>query len=135
VDVCNFYHGELGGFGLFNEYGVPAKNFFGMRAFQELMQHPVRAETHGGVPGKFAVAAGLNPQRSQAALLLANFNLPAREFRIQASACPGSDYEVFILDEQRSWERLQGGKVEPGQPLILELKAPAVGLVKFRKEP
>ena len=37
IDVCNFFHGELGGFGIFTEQGVPLKAYQALRAFQSLV--------------------------------------------------------------------------------------------------
>lgn len=138
LDVSNFYHGDIGVFGLFNEYGVPAKNFYGMRAFQELLRHPARVETRGGVPGKLAAAAGISADRARAALLVSNFNFERRELLVQAAGWPwnaAANYEVFITDSQRNWQKIHTGKLAAGENEIkLELPAPGVALIQFQRE-
>jgi len=60
VTVCNFFHGELGGFGIFTEQGMALKVYQAFLAFQGLMETPRRVETRGAVAGKIAFAAGLS---------------------------------------------------------------------------
>src|SRR6185369_12846126 len=36
VNACNLFHGELGGFGLFSDQGVPQKSYYALRAFSEM---------------------------------------------------------------------------------------------------
>ncbi|HET6408251.1 MAG TPA: hypothetical protein VFG14_10260, partial [Chthoniobacteraceae bacterium] len=74
IDVGNFYHGELGGFGIFTEQGVPLKAWQALRAFQELVKTPRRVETSGAVAGKLAFAAGLNAEGREATVLISNFS-------------------------------------------------------------
>jgi hypothetical protein len=50
VDMCNFYHGDLGAFGLFNEFGVPQPNYHALEAFSRVARRP-RALVRGNVPG------------------------------------------------------------------------------------
>jgi len=72
LEVANFYHGEIGGFGLFNEQGVPQKAWQAMRAFRALLDTPRRVRMRGSVAGKLAVAAGLSADSRDASLLVGN---------------------------------------------------------------
>jgi len=94
VDVCNLFHGELGGFGLFNEHGMPEKNFYALRAFRGLLDTPRRVETHGAVAGQLALAAGLNPANTEASVLISNLAHPQSEYRLIVSKPPWSGRTV-----------------------------------------
>jgi hypothetical protein len=80
VDVANFFHGELGGFGLFSEQGGPRKVWQALRAFQRLVETPRRVESLGAASGKLALAAGLSGDGREATVLISNFADASGEF-------------------------------------------------------
>jgi xylan 1,4-beta-xylosidase len=82
VDVCNLFHGELGGFGLFNEYGVACKNYQALLAFSALSGASDRREARGGISGKLAVTASMAGNHQTAAILLSNFAASETMFRL-----------------------------------------------------
>ncbi|MCC6235488.1 MAG: hypothetical protein IT580_22820 [Verrucomicrobiales bacterium] len=136
VDVCNFYHGELGAFGIFTEQGVPLKAYQALRAFQGLVETPNRVETRGGVSGKLGFAAGLSADGRTATMLVANFADPRSDWVLSWKGLSG--VEAFAAEIRRvdgahefgevRTERITGG----GASLRLKLEAPALVWVRLR---
>jgi len=54
VDAANLFHGELGGFGLFNEHGVPQRNDHALRAGRARPARTSRGPECGGHRGRGA---------------------------------------------------------------------------------
>ena len=132
VDVCNFFHGETGGFGLFTEVGVPTRNYHAMLAFARLLETPKRARVTGAIPGKFAIAAGTDAARAKCGVLVANVT-GGEEVRITFSKIPWpgeSTIEVRIVDEQHPLEPL-ANQALAGNELTLKLPPSSVALVSL----
>jgi hypothetical protein len=105
IDVGQLFHGEIGGFGLFSENGVPQKNYHAIRAFRALMDTPRRVKT-GSTSANITYACGLNAAGTEIGILICNAgpgvnlalplaNLPWRTMGIA---------ECRITDERRSFE-------------------------------
>ncbi|MES2707689.1 MAG: sialate O-acetylesterase [Verrucomicrobiota bacterium] len=138
VDVCNFFHGELGGFGIFNEQGVPQKVYQALRAFQSLVETPRRVETHGAVPGKLAFAAGLSPDGREATLLVSHFADSGSDITLNWKGFAwtgGVTADIRLADAGNDFSTVRSGSV-PGTgetgTLNLTLKAPALALIRLR---
>ncbi len=136
VDMCNFYHGELGAFGIFTEQGAPLKAYQALRAFQGLREMPRRVETRGNVPGKLAFAAGLSADGREAALLLSNFADSRSDVDLNWKAFAwtgGVTAEIRTIDAANDFTTLRtemlAGEVSA---LRLKAKAPSVVLVRLR---
>ncbi len=136
VDMCNFYHGETGVFGLFTEVGAPTRNYYALLAFAEMLDTPRRVRATGAVPGKLALAAGTGTENTKAAVLVANL-AGGEDFRLAFAHLPWADattVEVRIVDGQRALEPLAvQGLAAPD--LTLKLPPPAVALVTLRPQP
>ena len=133
VDVCNFFHGETGIFGLFTEVGAPTRNYHAMLAFAQLLETPKRVHVTGGVSGKLAIAAGTDAVRKKAGVLVANLG-GGDEVKLTFSKVPwpgGTKIEVRIVDETRALELLMS-RALVGDELTLKLPPPAVALVTLR---
>lgn len=136
IDVCNFYHGELGQFGIFTEQGVPQKAYQALRAFQALVETPRRVETRGAVSGKLGFAAGLSTDGRTATLLVSNFTDPRSDFLVDWK---GLDWTEGVTADIRTVEASHDSttlRTEPittiDAPLHLSLQAPAIALVRLR---
>ena len=70
VEMANLFHGELGAFGLFNEHGVPQRNYEAVQGFEQLLGTGQRVSCSGGVPGRLVVAAGMNAARDAAGVMV-----------------------------------------------------------------
>jgi hypothetical protein len=130
--VC---HGELGGFGISTEQGVPLKAYQALRAFQGLVETPRRVETRGAVAGKLAFAAGLSPDGREATLLLSNFAGPRSDIVLNWQGSPwtaGVTAEIRIVDATRDFSKVRTEAVA-GEPasLCLTRKAPSVAVIRL----
>ena len=136
VDVCNLYHGELGGFGLFNEHGVPQKNYYGLRAFRELLNTPRRVEAGGGVPGKLAIVAGLNADGTEASVLVANVANSDTGLQLATTHLPWSGrtiVETSLVDKAHDLDLVGKTTNATGNAIIsLPWKSPVIVLVRMR---
>ena len=136
LDVANLFHGELGAFGLFNEFGVPQKNWFALRAFRELLDTPQRVGTEGGVASQLSLAAARDASESRAAILVSNFNHPQSEIRMAMAGMPwvgDSTAELRVVDADRDFDLVRTWTIGASQPVIsLNLPAPAVALVQLK---
>jgi len=136
VNVCNLFHGELGGFGLFSDQGVPQQNYYALRAFSELLDAPQRVETRGGVSGQLAVVAGLNRTATSAAILVSNFAASDLDFDLTVTNLPWAGQTVVETRRVNASETLdfvtrQTNDTSPFS-ISLELKKPAVALIRLR---
>lgn len=136
VDVCCLFHGEVGGFGLFTEHGLPTKNYHALRAFRQLLDTPRRVETPGLLPASVAVGAGLAADGRRAAVLVSNVAAhPQTVFRFELKL-PWRDAtigELWRVDHAHDFEQVRpANRLEPPDIFTFDLKAPAVGLVTLR---
>ncbi len=136
VDVCNLYHGELGGFGLFNENGVPQKNYYALLAFRRLLDTPRRVETHDGMAGQLAVAAGLNEAGSEASVLISQLARSHTEYRLMVSQLPWSGRTVVatrLVDATHDFVLIGNATNATGNGVMsLTLDGPAVALLQWQ---
>ena len=133
VDVCNFYHGETGSFGLFTEVGAPTRNYHALLAFAQLLETQKRVRVIGAIPGKLAIAAGTDAQHRKASVLIANLG-GGEDVTLTFSKIPWpgeTAIELRIVDEQRALEPIANPALT-GNALTLKLRPPAVALVILR---
>jgi hypothetical protein len=74
VDTCNFFHGEAGGFGLFNEYGVPNDVYRAFKLFSECQKNAQRAPLmlEAGSSSKLSALSGWNREARESSTLISN---------------------------------------------------------------
>ena len=136
VDVCNLFHGEVGGFGLFSEQGVPSKAYQALRSFQGLMETPVRVETRGAVPGRLGFAAGLSQDGREATLLVSNFSDARTNLLLHwkgFSWAGGVVAEIRTVDSRGDGTTVRRETLAEGSAsLPLTLTAPAVVQIRLR---
>jgi xylan 1,4-beta-xylosidase len=137
LDQANLFHGELGAFGLFDEFGVPQKNYYALMAFRHLLATPLRVKTEGGVPGRVALAGGMNSNRTVAQALVSNLDPPRAEFSIECDNLPWSGdtlVETRVIDANRDFLAEPIQVFPAGTPVVnLRLPAPAVALLTLRE--
>lgn len=137
VDQAYFFHGELGGFGLFNEYGVPQKSFYAVRAFSRLLETPERVPVQGNRPGRLRALAGRNSTRTEASVLIANYSEPESALSLRFPHLPwtsSTEWEVYRVDSTSNHNAPERGRLEPGQSMNLSLPRPGVLLVRLRPQ-
>lgn len=136
VDVSNLFHGELGGFGLFNEHGVPQKNYHALRAFRELLRTPQRVEVRGAEPGQLFAVAGLNAARTEAGILIARMVPAATAPRLEALHLPWAGtttVETHLVDQEHDFAPVSLATNAPiGVKVSLPATGPAVVFLRLR---
>ena len=116
VDMCNLFHGELGAFGLFNEFGVAQPNYHALEAFSRIARGP-RASIRGNVPGQLAAAA------SDSLILISNFKHNTHEILIRASGRDLATCRVQINSRDPVEHKFTAGE------LRLQLPSPAIAII------
>lgn len=136
VDVCNLFHGELGGFGLFNEHGVPQKNYRALEAFARLARDSRAAAVRGDQAGRVAALGALRLDGSNAALLVSCFAGPQTPLRVAVTNLPWRGSTTVELRRIDTVENLDKPRRQThaagGFALELELEAPAVASIELR---
>lgn len=137
VNMADFYTGDTGGWGLFNQFGVPKKTYYAFLAFKALVDHPVRLATDVARPGELAVLSGLSTDGRKLAVLVSNYRSPGVKVELTCDHLPWKgpgEYELLLLDDSRNLESVakgtfQGSKVS----IVRNLPAPSVMLAYVRK--
>ena len=136
ADVCNLFHGELGGFGLFNEHGVPQKNYHALRAFSTLLETPRRVETRGSIPGRLALIAGVNTKVTAATILVCNFDASQASFRLAVTNIPWTGQTKLETRLVNATDNLDRAIVQTNAAnhftTHIESQAPSVALIQLR---
>ncbi len=103
VDAATFFHGEQGGFGMFDESGVPYKNYYGMLAFRRLLDTPERAFLTGAVPNGLAIGGGRSVDGKSVQILVSNFSPAPNPLRLKLEGLPwpkAAIQSVRLVDAQ-----------------------------------
>lgn len=134
VDVCCFYHGELGGFGMFTDQGAPQKVYQALRAFHDLLASSSRVRASSS--GKAAIGAGRSADGRQATLLVSNFADPRSDAVIRCSGLdrsPGAIAEIHVIDADSDYSDTRAAATLGADSVLhLRLKAPAIALIRLR---
>lgn len=137
LDVANYYTMDNQPFGLFTLHGAPKKTFHAFRAFRALLDTPQRVAARGAVTGQSAVCAGVDRGRGAASVLVCNYRGPARRFDLAVEGLPWDGEtacEILLLDAARSLDRVRNERLAGKSFTVrLDLPAPAVALLRFRK--
>lgn len=131
VDMCNLFHGELGGFGLFNEHGMPQRNYDALRAFVELLKCPRRVAL---AEAPLTLAAGIDERNQHAAILISNLKSTPASLDLELGNLPTGkawNYEVYRIDDTAAFEATGGGVLPGKARLPLDVKGPVVLLIKL----
>jgi len=135
LDAANLFHGELGAFGLFNEFGVPQKNYHALRAFSRLLQTPRRVSASSSAPQAVPVLAGLNSENTRAAVLLCGSSSEITQVRLDFhpfSWPGGTAAQIFLLDDSRNLDLSQTTHLPAENPsLTLHLRPPFTALIEL----
>ena len=135
LDMANIFHGEVGGFGLFNEHGVPAPNYDAVLAFRTLLDTPQRVQASGGVPEKVAVIAGHNAEKSRLQILITNCASLTSGFQLELEGIPWrgpSLVEIRRVDEKHRFDRCDTRRIDDPR---IDFSLPAPGLILMTLQP
>jgi hypothetical protein len=138
VDVANYYSGDTLPFGMFDQYGIPHKAYYAFKAFGQLMATPQRLACAGGdEKDALVIGAGLAADLRSAQVLLANFQSPATNYRIELQNLPWegeAQVEVFAIDATHNLEVVQRYRLVVSQPYI-EVQCPMASVLLIRLLP
>ncbi|MBM3822498.1 MAG: hypothetical protein FJ404_06385 [Verrucomicrobia bacterium] len=135
---AQLFHGELGGFGLFNEHGVPQANYAALKAFRMLLEASSRRQTAGSVPGQLAIASGVDSEGLGATILVANYADRRKRFQLEMARSPWKGRTSIRIEKL---EGRSGFRPEPAIRLAsrslrlkLDLETPGVALIHLQAE-
>jgi xylan 1,4-beta-xylosidase len=130
VDVCNLFHGETGGFGIFSENGLPYPNYYAVLAIHRLIHNHQRVWTEGSVPGRIGVAAGSG--KEGAVLVAVNYASENTQVRLELANPPwgeSSSYTLFRLNSEHKLAPMEKGRAS--HTLTFPWKQSEVDLIVF----
>jgi hypothetical protein len=139
VDMANFYTAEIQMFGMFNFNGVPQKTYYAFKAFRTLLDTPNRVLTPACSTGQVAVAAGLNSDKTRAAVLLSRFHSESELPVLRLQGLPWArttQFELLTVDAAHNLETVRDGTLDSAGRLELPgAGAPAVVLIRLSPSP
>jgi xylan 1,4-beta-xylosidase len=139
IDVANYYGGDTGQFGLFDRDGTPNKTLYAMRAFKMLLDTPLCLKVAGDndQPGRLAVCAGTNKDKSAVTVLIANFRAKDKALALHVANLPwqgATKWEILRVDAQRDLTRIHTDSVDAGDVRVpIACESPCVVVVRLRK--
>jgi hypothetical protein len=139
VDVANYYTGTAFFWGMYDNHGVPYKNFYPFRAFRWMLDTPVRVAADGAETQEdvsFAVLAGLAEDRKSATLMISNQVSANDQYQVTFENVPWKGAtlaEVYRIDATNNLDKTETLSIEMGKPLVLtKVAAPSISVVKLR---
>ncbi|MGC8828544.1 MAG: GH39 family glycosyl hydrolase [Verrucomicrobiia bacterium] len=134
VDAANFYTGEIQGFGLFNYYGAPKKNYYAMKAFKTLLETPLRLEAT--IPAENStILAGINENKDKINILISLNSKKTEQFRVALKDLfwkSNSICEIYIVDSVKNLDLINRKTFNKDDMYIdLDIKSPAVVLISL----
>lgn len=138
VDVCCFYQGGAGAFGLTDEFGVPEKTYYAQLAFRELLRTPARSQVTVAAPGAVAACAGIAADGRSVTVLIAKAAGNSSAYEVQLSGIPWSGptrCDVRLLDGAHDLASVSSGD-RLGQDGLLAVPwaGPCVVTISLRPE-
>jgi xylan 1,4-beta-xylosidase len=132
VDVANYYTANTGGFGMFDESGVPKKSYQAMAAFGQLQGKRVAASVEG-MPGMRSIAVSDGAGRVSV-LIAVPSGAPKGQLKVSIAMRElpwkgGSTCVANVLDDARNLQIVTKSTVLEGEEISVDLGAPSVALV------
>ncbi len=135
VDVANFYTGEIQGFGLFNYYGAPKKNYYGMKAFSLMLGTPTRIQATLPIP-QSTILAGVNENRDRVNVLIALNSKTKQQLKIQINNIfwnQQTDCNILAVNSDKNLEPISNTLLQPPNNLIkITCEPPTVLLLELQ---
>lgn len=136
VDAANFYTGEIQGFGLFDYYGTPKKNYYGMKAFSTILETPIRIESSISLP-ESTIISGTNNEKNKINVLIALYSKKTEQFKLQFKdlffSSANTDCEIYIVNSEKNLDLYGRKKITRSEPFIeFNIESPAVLLISLK---
>lgn len=127
VDQANFFHGETGGFGLFNDFGVPNKAYWTLNAFGWLPNGRLGKIT--GATGNLYCIASMSSER--ASIFLAVTARPDEPLQLHIKGLSRKfKPSVFVIDANNDFGALSKFSIE-GDNLRIPANGPAIYFIEL----
>lgn len=107
VDMTHYYCADDSPWSMFDEYGVPGKAYFAMKAFNELTKTPNRVAVAGPDDPAIVACAALADDNQSAGLLISNFRGDTCNLTLNLQAVPwtgDTSLEAHLLDADHELE-------------------------------
>lgn len=137
VDACCLFHGEVGGFGLFTEEGVPYRNYEALQCFRSLLEAPRAVQVSIPPSASIYGLAGRAESDSKAVVLLSKTSPGPSEITFQMAHLPWRDKttcEVTMVDAQHGAKDVRRLPLSADGKLFLSLKGATVVLLSLHPE-
>jgi hypothetical protein len=115
---------------MFNEYGVPHKNYYAIKAFQQLMATPIRLNVDGKLPIGVALITGTNEQMSRYSILASNTSIEPQSLSIRILKAHQRPLTAQVLRLDLSNDFV-AAETEPGFPVNVTLPALSVASIRL----
>ncbi|KYH36779.1 MAG: putative glycoside hydrolase [Candidatus Bathyarchaeota archaeon B24] len=136
VDVATLYRGDAWDWGgiFVKDLWKPGKPFYVHKAFNMLMETPLKAWCKGSDKKGFAAVAGISEKGDKAMVIISNYGEKAVECQLKLKGLKwrGISYVVRAVDGEHSLEMVDKGVLETaenGQELVLNLPPYSVYVV------
>jgi hypothetical protein len=126
IDMTHFYCADDSPWSMFDEYGVPGRVYYALKAFNALVQTPNRVAITGDAADGITACAGVADDGRSGAVLLSNYRGAAHT--VTLAGLPAGEVECFLLDEGHELTSL--GVTANTGTLTIDLPPSTVVLVK-----
>ena len=134
VDVANFFHGEIGGFGMFDEFGGETDTYRVFKAFNTVLARtPIRVEISAEKTNQIALIACKNPEGTRGSILLSNTGAQVQEVELSFQSWAIRTKSPPVLTLITGINRDQQSRLE-GNQLSLRLERQTCVLIRFGPE-
>lgn len=137
LDVATYYTGWSTVWGLFDQYGIPRKNFYAFKALSLLMETPRRVFCKGSDLDGLAVISGISADKSRASILVSNFDGKCSRYSIHVEGLPWRGTVVlrkYVLDANHDLELVKTEDLSTTKFTVTEdVETPSVCLIQLTK--
>jgi len=142
IDMAAFYAGNTRMYGLFDQYGVPRKNFYAFKAFRFLLDTPQKVMSSGNdVEKGLVICAGLSEEKSEATIMISNFDFPCKGYKVCMKNLPWNGrftYEKYIVDKSKNLELVRSSEKLLGSQSAIVFEdideVPSICLIRMKNE-
>lgn len=135
VDVANFFHGEIGGFGLFDEFGGETHVFRAFKEFNAVLSGaPIRVQATREKASGTTMVASRSQEGTVAALLFSNPTVEPRTLRVSVANLPAQGQGRPALKLISGRGHLDPPPESAPMQMILQLGGYSCGVIRFVPE-
>lgn len=133
LDMAYYYTSEPQGFGLFGQYGEAHAAYYAIKAFNQMLDTPMRLPITINGEKRISVIAGTDESRSRVNLLLSNFQSAPSQAKLRLDGLSwntGSLCRFIRISKEGNWNET-ASSCKPNEDLPVELSPDEVLLIKL----